>query len=56
MRNERIRATQATRADMLFAAPWSAVEKMLLLATCAAPLFFALVTPPFQAPDENQHL
>lgn len=55
MRNERIRATQATRADMLFAAPWSAVEKMLLLATCAATLFFALVTPPFQAPDENQH-
>ncbi|MEA3389934.1 MAG: DUF2142 domain-containing protein [Pseudomonadota bacterium] len=42
-------------ADMLFAAPWSLSEKLLLAAICAATLFFALVTPPFQAPDENQH-
>lgn len=41
--------------DMLFAAPWSAIEKLLLAAICAATLFFAVVTPPFQAPDENQH-
>lgn len=40
---------------MLFAAPWTAIEKLLLAAICAATLFFAIVTPPFQAPDENQH-
>ncbi|MFD1107655.1 DUF2142 domain-containing protein [Sphingobium olei] len=40
---------------MLLAAPWSPVERLLLAAICAATLFFALVTPPFQAPDENQH-
>lgn len=42
-------------ADMLFAAPWSGLEKLLLALVCAATLFFAFVTPPFQAPDENQH-
>jgi uncharacterized membrane protein len=42
-------------ADMLFAAPWSGVEKLLLAIVCVATLFFAIVTPPFQAPDENQH-
>lgn len=40
---------------MLFAAPWRATEKLLLAAICIATLFFAIVTPPFQAPDENQH-
>ncbi|HUD94025.1 DUF2142 domain-containing protein [Sphingobium sp.] len=40
---------------MLFAAPWTSIEKLLLAAICAATLFFAIVTPPFQAPDENQH-
>ncbi|SEJ64068.1 Uncharacterized membrane protein [Sphingobium sp. AP50] len=40
---------------MLFAAPWRATEKLLLTAICIATLFFAIVTPPFQAPDENQH-
>jgi uncharacterized membrane protein len=40
---------------MLFAAPWSVPEKLLLAAIVAATLFFAAVTPPFQAPDENQH-
>lgn len=40
---------------MLFAAPWSAAERLLLTAVCVATLFFAIVTPPFQAPDENQH-
>ncbi|MFC3441328.1 DUF2142 domain-containing protein [Sphingobium rhizovicinum] len=42
-------------ADMLFAAPWRAIEKLLLTAICIATVFFAIVTPPFQAPDENQH-
>ncbi|WP_294134582.1 DUF2142 domain-containing protein [Sphingobium sp.] len=55
MRNERIGSARAKRGDMLFAAPWSALERLLLAAICAATLFFALVTPPFQAPDENQH-
>jgi uncharacterized membrane protein len=40
---------------MMFAPPWSLLEKLLLAVVSAATLFFALVTPPFQAPDENQH-
>ncbi|SCW90216.1 Predicted membrane protein [Sphingobium faniae] len=40
---------------MLVVPPWSMLEKLLLAAICAATLFFTLVTPPFQAPDENQH-
>ncbi len=31
------------------------MQQWLLAAICLATLFFALVTPPFQAPDENQH-
>lgn len=55
MRNER-RSMQANgRADMLFAAPWTPIEKLLLAALCLVTLFYAIVTPPFQAPDENQH-
>ncbi|MEC3949236.1 DUF2142 domain-containing protein [Sphingobium sp. HWE2-09] len=44
-----------SNADMLFAAPWTPIEKLLLAAVCVATVFFAIVTPPFQAPDENQH-
>ncbi|WP_425262546.1 DUF2142 domain-containing protein [Sphingobium cyanobacteriorum] len=55
MRNERRSMRMHDGADMLFAAPWSAVERLLLAAICVATLFFAIVTPPFQAPDENQH-
>ena len=40
---------------MLFAAPWSGSEKLLLALLCLLTLFFAVITPPFQAPDENQH-
>ena len=40
---------------MLFAVPWSGSEKLLLALLCLLTLFFCLVTPPFQAPDENQH-
>lgn len=36
-------------------ARWSMLERVLLALVCAATLFFALTTPPFQAPDENQH-
>jgi uncharacterized membrane protein len=55
MRNERISLANARRIDMIVAAPWTGLEKLLLAAICAATLFFAIVTPPFQAPDENQH-
>lgn len=41
--------------DVLFAAPWTTVERLLLAPVCIATFFFAIVTPPFQAPDENQH-
>ncbi|WP_088182731.1 DUF2142 domain-containing protein [Sphingobium sp. Z007] len=53
MRNERSRFTDA--ADMLFTAPWTPIERLLLAAVCIATVFFCIVTPPFQAPDENQH-
>ena len=35
--------------------PWSTAEKTLFVLVSIATLFFAVVTPPFQAPDENQH-
>ena len=31
------------------------MQQWLLAAICLSTLFFALITPPFQAPDENQH-
>lgn len=56
MRSERIRTrTGARSADMLLAAPWSGLERLLLAAIAIATLFCTLITPPFQAPDENQH-
>ncbi len=36
-------------------APWSTLEKRLFTLVCLFTLFFVCVTPPFQAPDENQH-
>ncbi len=36
-------------------APWTGLEKRLFALTCLFTLFFACTTPPFQAPDENQH-
>ena len=36
-------------------APWTGLEKRLYALICISTLFFACVTPPFQAPDENQH-
>ena len=35
--------------------PWTGLEKLLYALVCAATLFFACITPPLQAPDENQH-
>ncbi|WHO40754.1 DUF2142 domain-containing protein [Sphingobium sp. AP49] len=31
------------------------IENILFIATCLVTFFFAFITPPFQAPDENQH-
>lgn len=55
MRRERISTDRKGRADMLLSAAWTRVEKLLLVFVCALTLFFAIMTPPFQAPDENQH-
>jgi len=46
-----MRADRSIAADM----PWTGLEKRLYFLICVATLFFACVTPPFQAPDENQH-
>ncbi|WP_313806215.1 DUF2142 domain-containing protein [Sphingobium sp.] len=35
--------------------PWTRFETLLYALIFIATLFFACVTPPFQAPDENQH-
>ncbi|KXU30793.1 hypothetical protein A0J57_03000 [Sphingobium sp. 22B] len=54
MRQERRisgRANPPTAGHM----PWTSLEKRLYALICIATLFFACVTPPFQAPDENQH-
>ena len=37
------------------AVPVTALERWLLALVCAVTLSFAVITPPFQAPDENQH-
>ncbi|MET0249965.1 MAG: DUF2142 domain-containing protein [Sphingobium sp.] len=55
MRDERRTMAAGARADMNVTAPWSGVERRLLAAVAAATLFFVCITPPFQAPDENQH-
>ena len=55
MRNERSKFQSVHGADMLSSTPWTPVETFLLGLLCVATLFFTIVTPPFQAPDENQH-
>ncbi|MFZ2994973.1 DUF2142 domain-containing protein [Sphingobium sp.] len=55
MRSERMMARHGIEAGLSAPSPLPALEKLLLAAICAATLFFAVVTPPFQAPDENQH-
>jgi uncharacterized membrane protein len=55
MRNERVSMGRKRHADMLVSAPWTQAEKLLATFVCALTLFFAIMTPPFQAPDENQH-
>lgn len=55
MRNEKLFMRADRDGDLLFAVAWTSIEKLLLAALCLTTLFFAIVTPPFQAPDENQH-
>ena len=55
MRRERAGLTRAERSTRLNATGRVASEKWLLPLIFAATLFFVFVTPPFQAPDENQH-
>ena len=55
MRHDRQIFSSSGGTTILCTAPWSLVEKLLLAAVCAATLIFTCVTPPFQAPDENQH-
>jgi uncharacterized membrane protein len=55
MRHERLTISGASRLEVDHAPIGTAMEKLLFAAICAATLFFACVTPPFQAPDENQH-
>jgi uncharacterized membrane protein len=55
MRQERARFGNAARSTSSHVMPWSMAEKGLFVLICMATLFFAVVTPPFQAPDENQH-
>lgn len=54
MRQERLSFTKARHGAIPVAA-WMIHEKWLFALVCLATLFFASVTPPFQAPDENQH-
>ncbi|MCP1469831.1 putative membrane protein [Sphingobium sp. OAS761] len=55
MRNAKLRLSDRFQPDMVPVLPWYAFEKALLAILCIATLFFTIVTPPFQAPDENQH-
>ena len=55
MRNERVSVSDGRRASLPVSAPPSAIQQWLLAAIFVATLFFAVVTPPFQSPDENQH-
>lgn len=55
MRHERLTIAGDERLEVDHAPPPSPVERLLLALACAATLFFLFITPPFQAPDENQH-
>ena len=55
MQKRRTGGIRAAREALSFAAPWSGFERLLLALVCTATLLCLLITPPFQAPDENQH-
>lgn len=55
MRYERVSIASSRRATLPFSASATALQRWLLALICLTTIFFALTTPPFQAPDENQH-
>jgi len=55
MRNARSSFRTNPYADMTVVAPWPRLEQILFLVISLATLFCVILTPPFQAPDENQH-
>lgn len=55
MREERAGLKGAGRSTGISPSIWTGPEKWLLGLVVAATMFFVIVTPPFQAPDENQH-
>ncbi|MGE4321678.1 MAG: DUF2142 domain-containing protein [Sphingobium sp.] len=55
MRIRRFTTANGGHTEVLAAPSWDPLEKLLLLAVCLATMFFVCITPPFQAPDENQH-
>lgn len=54
MRHERIARTRLLQLPVS-ARRWSRIERLLFALICTATLAFTVITPPFQAPDENQH-
>lgn len=55
VRHERMTVSRATGARLALAIPADWMQRGLFAFVCAVTLSFALLTPPFQAPDENQH-
>ena len=55
MRQDRLSIARGKASPLPFAVPASAMQAWLLALVCVATLAFAVLTPPFQAPDENQH-
>ena len=55
MRQDKISIRRGAAFPLPFAIPASAMQAWLLAFICVATLAFAVLTPPFQAPDENQH-
>lgn len=55
MRQDRLSISRGKASPLPFAVPASAIQAWLLALACIATFAFAVLTPPFQAPDENQH-
>lgn len=54
MRHERLSISSGAVLSPI-AVPVTGMERWLLALVCAVTMAFAIITPPFQAPDENQH-
>ncbi|MCK0531264.1 DUF2142 domain-containing protein [Sphingobium agri] len=55
MRHERLSISTGRAVLSPIAVPVTGLERWLLALVCTVTLAFAIITPPFQAPDENQH-